>query len=675
MQPSEPLLTSRPFLRTVFKLTVCHLDLCNTMPWVTGESTRSTSTGFLVHVPGLDAALGQGARKRHADIFGICTAHGVVRPTSVRCSFPFSGRDVHAKVIATHHDCDLALLDLREFLDDLTPGSSGSYAGEITPLQSFLPKPDGQSLWDMYPVPPSGTASLVSGYPIGGNGQNLCKGIMGRVEVRTYVHSDLGLPMQQTDASFNSGVSGGPVVSHHPLDLSHRPTGCASTSYQLLGVAFQSNTEGSNINYVVPLAVVAHFIEQLRRALTTPHGPLGVGGPGGVTYTAVPKMEGFPALGVSTTEIKNTAIWQNILARCPELKAPQGVQVVSVQPMRPEGPPRIRATPERYGTLPSFHDHEDDFTLDRDRLDPDSLNPELSNVRTSRPMTGGGKLLVGDLILSVNGVPIAVDGTVEVPGVGSRVDWGVLYHLTMMDEKVDLVVLTPPTTVHSWLRPEPRVRKESLSCMSWHNMALLRQYLWDVWEMPWVVIGGLVFLPWSSTLIFCKGSKMRYSKPGLTHAVHTQNQEMLGECVVGCVAVINCLACEELGEKALNTPLLRVNGWRIRSMSDLRWALLQGQYDHQFGIKFTTTARSFFMSREAAMESKRRLVETHHIPDCGLYPTAPFLSGGVPELPSPVKPCTHWEVPARVATKERKKVKKEKSSSSSEPRQKKQKLL
>ena len=92
----------------------------------------------------------------------------------------------------------------------------------------------------------------VLGYPTGGDSLSVTKGVVSRIEATEYAQcSGSNLLAIQIDAAINGGNSGGPVVD-------------ASTG-KVVGVAFQSLDEAENIGYVVPVTVVLHFLEDIRR--------------------------------------------------------------------------------------------------------------------------------------------------------------------------------------------------------------------------------------------------------------------------------------------------------------------------------------------------------------------------------------------------------------------------
>jgi hypothetical protein len=90
----------------------------------------------------------------------------------------------------------------------------------------------------------------VLGYPTGGTSMSVTSGVVSRIEMQQYAQAGVHLLAMQIDAAINPGNSGGPVV-----DLDGK----------VVGVAFQSLISAENIGYVVPVNVVQHFLEDIRR--------------------------------------------------------------------------------------------------------------------------------------------------------------------------------------------------------------------------------------------------------------------------------------------------------------------------------------------------------------------------------------------------------------------------
>jgi len=108
---------------------------------------------------------------------------------------------------------------------------------------------DFLELDDDLPEPQASVA--VVGYP--GDSDNVCvtRGVVSRIDMIWYTH-DVQLLAMQIDAAINPGNSGGPVLG--------RKGRC-------VGVAFEKDTgaDVDNVGYVIPTAVVRHFVDDAER--------------------------------------------------------------------------------------------------------------------------------------------------------------------------------------------------------------------------------------------------------------------------------------------------------------------------------------------------------------------------------------------------------------------------
>ena len=141
-----------------------------------------------------------------------------------------------AKVKYVDHECDLALLTV----DD------PAFFSDITPME-FAETPPPQSM------------VIAAGFPIGGDGLSLTQGIISRVEVRSYAHSDKNLLTAQIDASINPGNSGGPVFYKG----------------KVVGIAFQGSRRGESLGYMIPYEIISHFFDDIKDGKVDGFGSLG----------------------------------------------------------------------------------------------------------------------------------------------------------------------------------------------------------------------------------------------------------------------------------------------------------------------------------------------------------------------------------------------------------------
>ena len=150
-----------------------------------------------------------------------------------------------ARVKAVSHDCDLALLEVTEpidFLDDIEPAE----IGDMPKLRDEV---------------------AVVGYPVGGEEISITEGVVSRIEVQRYSHSQRHLLAVTVDAAINAGNSGGPVFGDG----------------KVVGIAFQKLTGVDNIGEMVPPPIIRSFLQGVEKG----------------------KSPEIPALGITTQNLEN----------------------------------------------------------------------------------------------------------------------------------------------------------------------------------------------------------------------------------------------------------------------------------------------------------------------------------------------------------------------------------
>ena len=113
----------------------------------------------------------------------------------------------------------------------------------------------------------------VYGFPEGGDGLSVTAGIVSRVELGMYARSLRLLLKVQIDAAVNSGNSGGPAIS----------------GGKLVGIAIQGLKGAENVNDIVPVLVIEHFLRDVQDGVCDGVPELGVaprstGTPSGSTW-------------------------------------------------------------------------------------------------------------------------------------------------------------------------------------------------------------------------------------------------------------------------------------------------------------------------------------------------------------------------------------------------------
>jgi S1-C subfamily serine protease len=172
-----------------------------------------------------------------------------------------------AHVEAICHDSDLALLrvDDPRFMKGVTP----ELLGDLPELRDRV---------------------SVAGYPIGGEEISITEGVVSRIEVQRYTHSERMLLAVTVDAAINEGNSGGPVFN---------------TDAKVGGIAFQTLKDAENIGEMVPANLIRHFLHGVEQQ----RSPL------------------IPGLGVTTQNLENPLLRK----RAGLTRDQSGVLVVSIE--------------------------------------------------------------------------------------------------------------------------------------------------------------------------------------------------------------------------------------------------------------------------------------------------------------------------------------------------------
>ncbi|HUS31706.1 MAG TPA: trypsin-like peptidase domain-containing protein [Kofleriaceae bacterium] len=172
-------------------------------------------------------------------------AHVVANATFMQIQKVSAPDKAIARVKAVSHDCDLALLEVVEpadFLADIEPAE----VGDMPRLRDEV---------------------AVVGYPVGGEEISITEGVVSRIEVQRYSHSQRHLLAVTVDAAINAGNSGGPVFGDG----------------KVVGIAFQKLTGVDNIGEMVPPPIIRSFLDGVEKG----------------------KRPEIPALGITTQNLEN----------------------------------------------------------------------------------------------------------------------------------------------------------------------------------------------------------------------------------------------------------------------------------------------------------------------------------------------------------------------------------
>lgn len=193
-------------------------------------------------------------------------AHVVANATFVQVQKQSDPAKVTARVVAISHDSDLALLRVedRSFSKGIRPAVIGDLPGLRDAVQ-------------------------VVGFPVGGEEVSITEGVVSRIEVQRYEHSQRYLLAVTVDAAINDGNSGGPVFARG----------------KVVGIAFQSLPDAEAIGEMVPAPILRRFLDGVRAG----------------------RAPDVPGIGVTTQPLENPALRRHLGMR----ERDSGVLVTAVQ--------------------------------------------------------------------------------------------------------------------------------------------------------------------------------------------------------------------------------------------------------------------------------------------------------------------------------------------------------
>jgi S1-C subfamily serine protease len=175
-------------------------------PWQAQPPTSCTGSGVIIG-PGLV----------------LTGAHVIADATFLQVQHPEDPDKGVARVRAVSHDCDLALLEVED--SSFTRGIEPAELGELPELRDRV---------------------SVAGFPVGGDELSITEGVVSRVEVLRYSHSQRYLLAATVDAAINEGSSGGPVFKDG----------------KIAGIAFQRLSGADGIGDMVPAPLIRQFLKR-----------------------------------------------------------------------------------------------------------------------------------------------------------------------------------------------------------------------------------------------------------------------------------------------------------------------------------------------------------------------------------------------------------------------------
>ena len=357
-----------PMIKACIKVFTTHVHPTYAMPWLRGEETRSTGSGFAAHLPPLQPGdtLHRDATAAAAQGRIIVTnAHVVENHSLIQVRRAGAAEKYVARVVCIGHDVDLALLSVED--DEFWLGMP------LVPIKTGIPR--------------LASEVVAVGFPVGGDDVSATRGVVSRILVGGLTDN----LCVQIDAAINPGNSGGPVFDSMGM---------------LVGVAFSGLTHANNIGYIIPLPVLHTFLQNFRR-----HG----------SYTG----------------------------KCSDCFEIQSMESSTMR--------------QRFGLVGASG-------VMLSRIPPESAVHGVLQVR--------------DILLEVDGVPIANDGTIQLPNTQDlvRVTFSYLVYRAPRDHPVTMTVLREKER-HEFVvpaRPQPELL---LACKQ------------PLPKPAYLVVGGLVFVP------------------------------------------------------------------------------------------------------------------------------------------------------------------------------------
>ncbi|MBI5881764.1 MAG: trypsin-like peptidase domain-containing protein [Elusimicrobia bacterium] len=319
-------------------------------PWKQGYQTNLSGSGVII------------AGNRI-----LTNAHVVANQVFIQVRKAGDAMKYTARVEYVAHDSEVALVSVEDpqFFKGTTPARFGGLPYQRDKVAAY-------------------------GFPTGGEQLSITEGVVSRLEVNTYTHSERSLLLIQTDAAINPGNSGGPVFKDG----------------RMIGISFQSysGSGAENIGYIVPITLIERFLADVKDG----------------------RYDGVPALGVFYQKTES-----------PALRALAG------------------------------------------------LAPGADGVLVSRVAYGSPAwevLAEGDVIQSLDGVPVLCDGTFHFRK-DERLEFSHLANLHQMGEEVALGLLRAGRPLKVRLKLQPF--KELVPGPDYDK------------RPTYLVYGGLVFMPLS----------------------------------------------------------------------------------------------------------------------------------------------------------------------------------
>mmetsp|Transcript_5326 Transcript_5326/g.12968 ORF Transcript_5326/g.12968 Transcript_5326/m.12968 type:complete len:684 (-) Transcript_5326:163-2214(-) len=488
----------------------------------------------------------------------LTNAHGVAWRNVVRVRKHGDSRKFVATVEHVAHECDLALLRVED--PQFWSGLEPLELGDLPDLQDKI---------------------MVVGYPHGGDRISITQGIVSRVEMGSYSHSGEYLLMIQIDAAINSGNSGGPALNEDG---------------KIVGVAFQALDEAENIGYIIPNPIIDHFLQDIEV-----HG----------------KYTGFCRLGVSWQTTENEALRQYLQLVPPEDILDEESKTYQGDAILTEENEDVAEGENEQG----FDDY--DLLYDTEYEEEtvfDDTGVLITHVEPKMPTAD--ILKSGDVIVELDGVPIASDGTVPFRG-EERVLFSHLLRSKFPGDTIDVTLIRNgeriEETIELQLPPQ-----------------LVPWYMYDKYP-SYLVYCGLVFTPLSVPYLMAEfGHRwQRYAPVGLLAPSMYGVVEDPGEEVVVLTQVMASDATTGY-EDINNVKVISCNGQRVKSLRQLLKIIEENQEPFvRFEVgNSPSTSMQLILNAEDAERETEEVLEQNKIPDQMSADLKRWVEEGMPEKDS-----------------------------------------
>jgi S1-C subfamily serine protease len=209
------------YSQSVVMIRIVQQDFDYVTPWKQKAMAQGSGSGFVI-----------GGNRI------LTNAHNVANYKYVELKKQNLAKRYPATVSFVGHDCDLAIITVPDagFFDDTVALELGGLPAVNSTVQTC-------------------------GFPVGGTQVSITEGVVSRVEMSIYSHSQADSHLVvQTDAAINPGNSGGPVLQDG----------------KVVGVAFQGLLAADNIGYMIPTTVIKHFLSDIEDGKYDGFGTLGI---------------------------------------------------------------------------------------------------------------------------------------------------------------------------------------------------------------------------------------------------------------------------------------------------------------------------------------------------------------------------------------------------------------